>query len=152
MLAFYDGASSLVNGTGMALDGGTRTKPPGSSKRVGKNSMAKKPETLFKEKVKTWLDQLPRTWYFKTQLVALLGIPDIVGCVNGHFIALELKIDGEEPSKLQGWTLSKIIKAGGLGLSVTPANWKNVQVILKQIALGKIVFRADVPEPHTLSS
>lgn len=44
------------------------------------------------------------------------GLPDIVGCVEGRFIALEVKLPGEPHplSRLQDYILDRIDKAGGL--------------------------------------
>ncbi len=105
--------------------------------------MAKKGETLFKERFRKKLDKLPHCWCFKVQLIALRGIPDIIMCLNGHFIALELKVDDDEPSRLQGWVIQKIIKAGGLALPVTPKTEEKVLLLLWKIAIGKAVYRPD---------
>lgn len=87
--------------------------------------MAKKPETLFKEKVKARLDKIEGIWFFKTQQLALLGIPDYIICYKGNFIAWELKKDEKsKPSKLQDFILNKIYEAGGLARIVHPLNFE----------------------------
>jgi len=94
----------------------------------------KKPETLFKERIAPKLKALPNSWWFKTQQVALRGIPDFVGVVNGRFVALELKKSANAPaSKLQAYILLKISKAGGIGRFVTPENWEAVFADLEKI-------------------
>lgn len=40
------------------------------------------------------------------------GIPDIIGCFKGRFIAFEVKRPGEKPRKIQEYTL-KILKEAG---------------------------------------
>ena len=104
--------------------------------------MPKKPETLFKEKVKAKIKPLPRSWWFKTQLVALRGIPDLIGCVNGQMVALELKKDDASLcDPLQQFVLRQIIKAGGIGLVVTPNNFDSVYRVLKEMSEAKLLFR-----------
>ena len=41
------------------------------------------------------------------------GIPDILICMEGRFIALELKVGKNKPTKIQDYHLRKIRKAGG---------------------------------------
>lgn len=48
------------------------------------------------------------------------GVPDLLICCNGHFIAAELKADNGKPSELQIVALTKIQKAGGIGVLVFP--------------------------------
>jgi hypothetical protein len=114
--------------------------------------MAKKPETLFKERVLPILRALPRSWWFKVDLISLRGIPDIIGCVNGQFVALELKKDSRSHADpLQGWVMRKILAAGGWAQEVNPESWDQVHKLLVDLALGKIVMRIpeeDVPEAH----
>jgi Holliday junction resolvase len=43
------------------------------------------------------------------------GIPDIIGCYRGRFIAFEVKRSAEErPTKLQVYQMKKITQAGGV--------------------------------------
>ena len=41
------------------------------------------------------------------------GIPDIIICYHGQFIALEAKVGRNKPTKLQTATIEQIRKAGG---------------------------------------
>lgn len=77
-------------------------------------------EAQFKVKVQKELSRLPRIWFFKTQLVSLVGIPDIIGVCNGVFFAWELKKVGGKPTKMQLHVLKKINKAGGEAQVVYP--------------------------------
>lgn len=94
-------------------------------------------ETKFKLKIRPELEALPHSWWVKTQMVAMRGIPDFLGCVNGLFIALELKVEGKEAEPLQGWIIRKIIQAGGFGVVVTPKLWPDVHSYLNEISRGK---------------
>lgn len=105
--------------------------------------MAKKPETKFKEKVRSALETLPNTWCEKIQQVAIRGTPDFLCCVNGSFVALELKKDDkQELDALQKYKLAQIENAGGLGLKITPENWLEVFDNLRRMAVG------DEPDFH----
>ena len=42
------------------------------------------------------------------------GIPDLVGVVDGYFIAIEVKVPGKEPSKIQIETIATIQEEGGI--------------------------------------
>src|SRR5450759_637990 len=41
------------------------------------------------------------------------GTPDIIGCYQGHFFAIEAKIGDNKPTALQAATLAQIREAGG---------------------------------------
>ena len=40
------------------------------------------------------------------------GIPDIIGCFKGYFVAIEVKRPGEQPRKIQEHTLNVLRSAG----------------------------------------
>jgi len=106
--------------------------------------MAKKKETALKEKVLGALHTLPETWAQKIQQVGIRGTPDILCCIRGSFVALELKSSPEhDPDPLQQYTLDQIEKAGGLSLVVDPMNWPEVFQNLKDLAYG-----GDAPESN----
>lgn len=82
--------------------------------------MAKQAETRFKEKVLAELKKIPGIWFVKTQERTTRGIPDILICACGHFIAWELKTMTGRLDKLQEYNLSQIRKAGGFSHVITP--------------------------------
>lgn len=79
-------------------------------------------ETRFKMKVQSKLAGLPTLWIVKIQQVALRGIPDILMCANGTFVAWELKVGNNKVTDLQQHILNKITKANGVARIVTPEN------------------------------
>jgi hypothetical protein len=97
--------------------------------------LAKQKETSFKEKVKDDLKIVENCWYVKIQQRSIRGIPDLLLCINGMFVAIELKTDKGIVSPLQKHILSQITLAKGLGLVAQPKNWKSVLTAL--IALGR---------------
>lgn len=69
-------------------------------------------------------------------MVAILGIPDYLGVIDGRFIALELKKSGkksDDARSLQKYVLKQIRKAGGWTAVVTPQNWKKVYEKLREL-------------------
>lgn len=46
------------------------------------------------------------------------GMPDLVGCFRGHYIALEAKRRGNKATPLQEYALSEIRAAGGIAIVV----------------------------------
>jgi len=77
--------------------------------------MAQTKEAHVKKKVRALLDKLgiynfmpPANGYGKA------GIPDIIGCIDGGFLAIECKAGKGQLTKLQTRELSKIIEAGGV--------------------------------------
>lgn len=77
--------------------------------------MAKQPESLIVDKIMRSLTSRG-AWCFKVHggPMQQAGVPDIIGVLNGRFIAIEVKVPGERPSKLQELTLSRIRAAGGI--------------------------------------
>lgn len=52
------------------------------------------------------------------------GIPDILACVNGQFLAIELKTDTGRLSKLQEYNLAKIRESGGQAITLRPSGFE----------------------------
>lgn len=79
-------------------------------------------ENNLVKKVKEYIKTAYRedAWFFKTSGNAAQksGIPDILACVRGHFIAIETKReDGSgTPSEQQIIECKKIMKAGGYAI------------------------------------
>lgn len=42
------------------------------------------------------------------------GTPDLIVCFNGKFVALELKVKDNKPSKIQEAKMKQIVRAGGI--------------------------------------
>ncbi len=72
-------------------------------------------------KVLKKLKEIPDLFVVKVQQVAMRGIPDLLICHRGRFIAWELKTDEGHPTELQKLVLSNITKAGGVALVVSPS-------------------------------
>jgi len=84
--------------------------------------MAKGPEALLRSKIVKALRAYSGFWVVNhaTQY-GTGGLPDIVGCYNGYYIGLEVKVPGKEHTltERQSHILEQIRKAGGRAAMVT---------------------------------
>ena len=92
-----------------------------------------KPETKFQNKVLNDLKKLDNLWVLKTQEKTRKGIPDLLICANGHFVAIELKAYKKNPDPLQQFELNCIEASGGAAMVAYPENWPEIFEYLKEI-------------------
>jgi hypothetical protein len=101
-------------------------------------------ESKFQREFKGKLDALPNSYFFVKEAAALRGIPDIIGCCNGLFVALELKRSAAEARKktgrivLQKHIIGKMSRANGYALIVHPENADEVLEFLTEQAHKKL--------------
>jgi len=98
-------------------------------------TVSSKPETVFRRQVCAWIDeQLVHCVRMTIQQVALCGTPDLLLCLNGRFVALELKAEDGKATALQRHILDKIISKGrGVSFVAKPSNWLEIQKRLLEI-------------------
>lgn len=74
------------------------------------------------------------------------GVPDLLVCCNGHFLAIEIKASNGRPSPLQLYTIDQIKKAGGTALVLYPEGFS----AFKELVMGLLLTNsADMgPELH----
>jgi len=79
------------------------------------------------------LKTVPRCFMWKTHggMYGVAGIPDIIGCIQGRFVAFEVKTPSGQLTKLQESTLEKINSAKGAAFKVTSVD--EVKVILHKL-------------------
>lgn len=77
-------------------------------------------ESDLVKKIKTYLGTVEDCFYWKEHggQYGTAGIPDIIVCYRGRFIAFECKAGGNKATVLQEITIRKILKAGGYALVV----------------------------------
>lgn len=65
-------------------------------------------------------------WYVKyfANSFTKSGIPDILACVNGYFVGIEVKAQNGKPSELQLYNVKKIRKAGGFAVVLYPSGFE----------------------------
>ena len=81
------------------------------------------PEGKVKEKAKRVLDRIGAYYFMPaTGGYGRSGVPDIVGCLNGVFFAIECKANGGRPTALQLREIDRINVAGGFAIVVDEDN------------------------------
>ena len=70
-------------------------------------------------------------WKEHGGMYGVAGVPDIIACVGGRFVAFEVKVPGGKLTKLQEITLQKIRDAKGQAFKVTSV--AEVAAILKEM-------------------
>lgn len=89
-------------------------------------------EKRFEEKIKKYLkDQ--GCWYVKffANSFTKQGIPDLLCCVNGHFVAIEVKATHGRPSELQEWNIRRIGEAKGIGIILYPKDFERFKKLIQ---------------------
>jgi len=90
--------------------------------------VANTPEKQVKTKVVGILKNEGAYYFFPaTHGYGRNGVPDIVACVNGHFLAIECKAGRNKPTALQAREIEDIRKAGGTALVANEKNWEQVR-------------------------
>lgn len=72
-------------------------------------------EKQIENQIKQYLDSIG-AWHIKTHgnMFSKAGTPDVVACVKGKFVAIEVKQPGGVVSALQAAHIELIKKAGGI--------------------------------------
>ena len=96
--------------------------------------MAKTPEALVKAKVKAVLES-EGVYFFMPPANGFgrSGIPDIVACVNGLFLAIECKAGGNKPTALQIREIETIRRNNGVAVVVDETNWDMVRELVRKL-------------------
>lgn len=87
--------------------------------------MADTPEKKVKKKVVDILKRYNAYYFYPvTGGYGASGVPDIVACVNGRFIGMEVKADAKKrgPTALQQKNLDAINATGGIGVVIDANN------------------------------
>lgn len=94
------------------------------------------PEKKVEDKIKRYLDSLG-AYHVKIHGSAFMpaGTPDILACINGRFVAIEVKRpSGGVVSELQKLKLKQIEHAGGVGIIA-----RSVQDVSERIGREHII-------------
>lgn len=102
--------------------------------------MAKTPEAKVKDEVKKILKE--HGAYYAMPVASgygNVGVPDILACYRGLFIAIECKAGRGKPTALQLANLSNIAAAGGIALIINETNTQALTDAITGINQGKFV-------------
>ena len=91
-------------------------------------------EKSFENKIKAFLKS-KGAYFIKTHgdRFSRIGVPDIIACVNGHFVAVEVKAENAKPSELQLYHLDEIRTAGGYSFLLYPKDFENFKNFLENL-------------------
>lgn len=93
-------------------------------------------ERSFQSRVIKDLKKVEGLYFFKKEAAAIRGLPDILICYQGKFVAWELKRDARaKPSVLQSYNVDRINACGGVALVVYPENYRKAFLDLTGIDL-----------------
>lgn len=96
-------------------------------------------EKAFEKQVKEFLkDQ--GCWVLKTWSNGIQreGVPDLLVCVNGWFVGVELKAANGKPSALQLWNIEQIRAADGIAIVLYPDQFENFKHLINLLLSGNI--------------
>lgn len=66
------------------------------------------------------------------------GVPDILSCVNGHFLAIEVKAEKGKPSELQKRNIHMIVKSGGTAVICKPDDFEDLKHIIFYLTINDL--------------
>lgn len=93
------------------------------------------PEKKVKDKVVALLKEAGAYYFFPaTHGYGRSGVPDIIGCLNGKFFAIECKAGNNKPTALQEREMQRIRDTGGNTLVVNEENIEVTRLWLKTLS------------------
>lgn len=95
-------------------------------------------EKNFENRVKEFLKE-QGCWFIKYWgggEYTKAGIPDILVCCKGHFVAVEVKAPRGKPSPLQIRNLKKIHDSGGYSVLLYPKDMEYFQHLIENLKCG----------------
>ena len=96
--------------------------------------MAQTPEKRVKTKVESILKAEGAYYFFPaTHGYGRSGVPDIIACVNGQFLAVECKAGTNKPTALQVREIENIRLAGGRAIVANEENWEMVRPLVREM-------------------
>jgi len=102
-------------------------------------------EKLFENKIKRYINAIGGycVKYFGCNY-SESGTPDILACINGYFIAIEVKAQTGRPSELQLVKIADIRKAGGFAYVAYPSGWSRLKDVIDGLLIDKFNREEDV--------
>lgn len=99
--------------------------------------MAKTLEGKVKDKVVGILKDEEVYYFFPaTHGYGRSGVPDIIACTNGRFLAIECKAGTNKPTALQVREIERIRLAGGVAVVANDTNWELVRELVRKLKVA----------------
>ena len=94
-------------------------------------------EKQFENKIKKFLTE-QGCYHFKffANSYTKRGIPDLIACVNGYFVGIEVKAEDGKPSELQLYNVRKIQEAGGIAMVLYPKDFEDFKNLIYKLKEG----------------
>ena len=91
-------------------------------------------EKNYENRIKAYLDK-KECWFVKffANAYTSSGIPDILVCINGRFVRIEVKQETGRPSLLQKVHLKRIGEAGGIGILAYPSGYEDLKKLIDNL-------------------
>lgn len=91
-------------------------------------------EKSFENKVKRWL-KTKGIYHFKYfgNAFSTAGVLDLTLCVNGKFVAVELKAEKGKTSLLQEAHIKQIKNSGGIAIVLRPSEFENFKRTIEEL-------------------
>lgn len=102
-------------------------------------------EKNFENKIKKFLKE-NGCWYVKyfANRNTRAGVPDVLACVNGYFVAIEVKGATGKPSDLQLWNVEQIQKSNGFAVVLYPDQFDDFVKLVNHLKHCEAGFAAGV--------
>ena len=102
--------------------------------------MARTPEGRVKDQIVEILKACNAYYFFpQSGIYGRSGLPDIIACINGRFIAIECKAGKNTATALQLKEIGKINDAGGFAVVVNEDNMDRLAAVLNVMSKGERV-------------
>lgn len=97
--------------------------------------MAMTPEKKVKKQIVKILDEMG-VYHFSPFMSGMgrSGIPDIIACCKGAFVAVEAKAGTNKPTMLQEREIARIQSAHGHALVVNETNYDELRALLNKLS------------------
>lgn len=91
-------------------------------------------EKNFENRLKKFLES-EGCWFVKffANAYTKSGIPDLLVCCNGYFVAVEVKAPNGKPSELQKRNIRKINEACGIGVILYPDQFNDFKELIYKL-------------------
>ena len=98
-------------------------------------------EKQFENKIKKYLADRGHyhVKYFANRMTKV-GVPDILACVNGYFVGIEVKSSTGKPSDLQIHNVEKIIESFGFAVIVSPEQWGDLTKMIDNLNMSETLI------------
>jgi Holliday junction resolvase len=101
--------------------------------------MAATPEKKVKDKIVSVLKDEGVYYFFPaTHGFGRSGVPDIIACVNGRFLAIECKAGTNKPTALQVREIEAIRRCGGVAVVANEENWDMVRALVRELSSKEV--------------